>query len=313
MLREKIYRDEISSYGKKCEAAFQNQMYSTADKYACYILNSYFRKVIYKDEEAIIVFLINCLFAVGNLKEAKKLKFLMEASPDSEIKSDSKLFLFDKCTPLIEYDVEEKVTSLYNYEIDHYSKYCRNFETNFIRSIQFFSNTISITNLKDKINGNILDIGSGYGFVSYIFKRNGYEVDTIDIEEKPESFTKALKFFGLTQKIFTVEKYKPLISFNKKFDLVFASQICFNGHATKDLWDVEEWKFFLKDLYENFLNDSGYVALSFNYEKIDSNKQPHKLGAESIEIFFKPYLHEKVFNWKVAVLSKKDLKKLIKD
>jgi hypothetical protein len=45
---------------------------------------------------------------------------------------------------------------------------------------------------------------------------------------------------------FRIEPYKNLPLLSRRFDVITAHQICFNGHKTENLWGVDEWDFFLK-------------------------------------------------------------------
>ena len=67
-----------------------------------------------------------------------------------------------------------------------------------------------------------------------------------------------------------VAAFKEL-DINKKYNLITAFMICFNGHKTDDLWHIEEWKFFLNALKQKNLLKSGEIFLSFNeeHDKLD--------------------------------------------
>ena len=130
---------------------------------------------------------------------------------------------------------------------------------------------------------------------------------------------KAAKILNIKKLTFTVMKNKPLLRLKNKYDVVSAFRIHFNGHATKNLWDVDEWKFFLLDLHDNILNDNGRVTLVFNGER-DKNMSPIEfdgeklhLGKKSLEIFFKPFFANagkiaRLDNKMIAVLTKKNIK-----
>jgi hypothetical protein len=77
-----------------------------------------------------------------------------------------------------------------------------------------------------------------------------------------------IALFGITRTGFKVEPYKSLPDLGRRFDVITAHQICFNGHKTEKLWGVEEWDFFLDDLEENHLNPGGTIALEFNEEPL---------------------------------------------
>ena len=43
--------------------------------------------------------------------------------------------------------------------------------------------------------------------------------------------------------------------------------ICFNNHSKPDLWHIDEWQFFLRNLVDNHLSQEGEIFFSFNPEK----------------------------------------------
>jgi hypothetical protein len=222
--------------------------------------------------------------------------------------------LFDYIEPVINYETINKICPIKpeNYRSDKdsksYTKYIRDFEENYERALATFAYLYAYENLFHKSDISFLDIGTGFGLLPYIFSKNFDKIFTIDMEGKPEYFDVVLKILGIRQEAYTIKKYEFLPKFDLKFDLINASQICFNGHKTKDLWDVNEWKFFLFDIHDNFLNKDGAIYLSFNYED-----GPINLGKESVENLFAPYIDRHKFpNWKVAKLNKDDIGKLKK-
>src|SRR2546428_6601423 len=70
---------------------------------------------------------------------------------------------------------------------------------------------------------------------------------------------------GLQRIIARIEPFQPLPAFDRKFDLITAFMICFNGHKRPALWGPKEWSFFLDDL-ETRLNPGGRIRLGFNRE-----------------------------------------------
>ena len=100
--------------------------------------------------------------------------------------------------------------------------------------------------------------------------------------------------------------------------MVTAFQIFFNGHCSKELWDVEEWRYFLLDLHDNILNDNGVVHLVFNAEHdnlkpIIIDGEQVFLGKKSVEEFFKPFFVmisgiSRLENKMYAVLTKNNIK-----
>jgi hypothetical protein len=81
-----------------------------------------------------------------------------------------------------------------------------------------------------------------------------------------EFYRDMIAFFGISRTGFRIEPYKNLPLLNRRFDVITAHQICFNGHKTEGLWGIDEWDYFLGDLEEHYLNPGGTVALEFNEE-----------------------------------------------
>jgi hypothetical protein len=75
-----------------------------------------------------------------------------------------------------------------------------------------------------------------------------------------------IAMFGISRTGFRIEPHQNLPLLGRRFDVITAHQICFNGHKTENLWGADEWDFFLNDLEENHLNPGGMIALEFNEE-----------------------------------------------
>jgi hypothetical protein len=110
----------------------------------------------------------------------------------------------------------------------------------------------------------ILDIGTGFGYFPFICNYYGHIAESIDMGNNKlyNSTILALDVVRYDQKIQAYTK----INLNKKYDLITAFMICFNGHKSSDLWHIKEWDFFLESLEENNLLSGGKVFLSFNEE-----------------------------------------------
>ena len=78
-------------------------------------------------------------------------------------------------------------------------------------------------------------------------------------------FGEMFRTLGLERVIARVEAFQPLPPLDRKFDLITAFLICFNGHKSRALWGPKEWSFFLDDL-ETRLNSGGRIQLEFNAE-----------------------------------------------
>lgn len=110
----------------------------------------------------------------------------------------------------------------------------------------------------------ILDIGSGAGYFLYICKWLGHRPLGLDIDEVP-MYGEMTRMLGLPRVIWRVNAFEPLPDLGRKFDLITAFMICFNGHKSPALWGPNEWKFFLDDL-DTRLKPGGRIRLGFNRE-----------------------------------------------
>jgi SAM-dependent methyltransferase len=113
--------------------------------------------------------------------------------------------------------------------------------------------------------GAVLDLGCGPGYFLFVCKYFGHAVHGIDLPDDP-FFNDMVRFFGIARTDLEIRPYRALPPLGMRFDLIAAHQICFNGHASNDLWGVNEWDFFLADLRDHHLKPGGIIALEFNPE-----------------------------------------------
>jgi cyclopropane fatty-acyl-phospholipid synthase-like methyltransferase len=121
--------------------------------------------------------------------------------------------------------------------------------------------------LDKSAQSSVLDLGCGAGYFLYCCKYLGHNVHGIDLPDY-EFYRDMIALFGLSRTGFRIEAYKNLPVLGRRFDVITAHQICFNGHKTEKLWGVNEWEFFLSALEENYLNPGGIIALEFNEEPV---------------------------------------------
>jgi 2-polyprenyl-3-methyl-5-hydroxy-6-metoxy-1,4-benzoquinol methylase len=110
----------------------------------------------------------------------------------------------------------------------------------------------------------ILDIGSGAGYFLHICRWLGHDVVGLDIDELP-MFGEMTRMLGIKRIIWRVKAFEALPDLGRKFDVITAFMICFNGHKSEHLWGPNEWRFFLDDL-ESRLNPRGRIRLTLNHE-----------------------------------------------
>lgn len=94
----------------------------------------------------------------------------------------------------------------------------------------------------------ILDLGSGAGQFLYICKRLGHDVLGLDIPYLAW-YGEILEVFGVRRVLWKIDPFVPLPDLGPRFDYVCAFMVCFNRHIYEDVWKIEEWRFFLDDLW----------------------------------------------------------------
>ncbi|MDC0222866.1 hypothetical protein OAK29_01970 [Gammaproteobacteria bacterium] len=114
----------------------------------------------------------------------------------------------------------------------------------------------------------VLDLGTGFGFFPHICNELGHQAECLDSPES-ELYREITEAFDLKRYEEAIHAFKriDLNGSSNKFDLVTAFMICFNNHKSPDLWNIDEWQFFILDLYKNHLNENGSIYLSFNQEE----------------------------------------------
>ena len=317
---------EINSHMFKLKCALHNALPFATDEYACLVCNAYFRKKIYESDLEVIIDLIKIFNISGNAVNESALVNILETSNNLKTGIEN-LYLNDDFHQVMPDDLKFKLRNLHKtkptkdsrvHDIegeaydDFYAKYSRDLDHDYLRSVQSFSRFRLIK------PSRILDIGCGFGLLSLIAEFNGHKVDSIDIPNASPILKEATKLLKITKHEFTVKKNTPLLKFKHKFDCVNATQIFFNGHASKNLWDVSEWKYFLMDVHDNLLNDNGKIFLVFNGEHIKLKPiiidgEPIFLGKKSLGQFFKPFFIDyvnmpKTENKMIVVMTKKNIK-----
>lgn len=111
---------------------------------------------------------------------------------------------------------------------------------------------------------DVLDLGSGTGYFLYLCKMLGHDAIGFDLDATP-MFNEMIALLGVKRRAGRVEPFVSLPDFGKRFDIITAHMICFNGHKSEHVWGVPEWDFFLDDLARH-LQPRGRVWLELNRE-----------------------------------------------
>jgi SAM-dependent methyltransferase len=110
----------------------------------------------------------------------------------------------------------------------------------------------------------VLDIGTGFGYFPFLCSYYGHDAMAIDLNDN-EMYNDVIKKLNVKRHVRRIERNID-IEINEKFDLITAFMICFNNHKTEDIWNENDWTFFINSLKENNLNQPGTIFLSFNLE-----------------------------------------------
>lgn len=119
----------------------------------------------------------------------------------------------------------------------------------------------------------VFDLGSGAGYFLHVCRYLGHTGMGLDMAEPP-MYDETFKLLGLQRVIWRIEAFTPLPSLDKRFDLITAFSICFNGHKSDRVWGVPEWEFLLNDLRQNFLAPGGRIYFDLNPEADGSSVTP---------------------------------------
>lgn len=112
---------------------------------------------------------------------------------------------------------------------------------------------------------DILDIGTGTGYFPYVCQH--YEHRAIAIDRQGNDVFEAVPdWLGVDRRFWEINPYQPLLSLDRKFDLITGFMVNFDRFADRDYapWDPAEWEFFLADLVENHLKPTGRIAFLLN-------------------------------------------------
>jgi hypothetical protein len=118
----------------------------------------------------------------------------------------------------------------------------------------------------------ILDIGAGPGRFAYLCRYFGHRCVGLDLPAHP--YLAAMRqWFGAECVEHRIHAGRPLPTFLRRFHLATALHVQFNKKrrgGVKQLWEIEDWSFFLDDLRDNVLVRGGSFLLKLNTEyKID--------------------------------------------
>ena len=113
-------------------------------------------------------------------------------------------------------------------------------------------------------NLKVLDIGAGFGYFAIVGKAytGSNHIEMADVPDP--MFDVVTSLLGLSKYKLEVNAFIPMQLQNnsKRYDLITAYRIVFDKWA--GFWGEEEYRFFLRDIFDSLLNEGGSVVLGFN-------------------------------------------------
>lgn len=278
-----------------CKSLLQlNYDYILIDHYLIESLNNYFAISIEKNDldhlnNFSLILKKICNFRCATIID-EKIKLL-------QYKNKIDGFTLQELKPILNNQQIKKIRSIFKSKDNLlYSKYGRNIEREFTRHIRIYYG------LNINKASNVLDLGAGFTYFQTIAKNAGqfcYSVDLPVSKNKavytesslPNFYLKIYSVLGNSVEGIEIKKNVKLnLSTKKKFGAILCSQICFNQHRKDDLWTLNDWMFFLNDIYRNYLSVGGLLYLGFNLD--NAIKKPF-LGYTDLDNFFSKYVYDK--------------------
>lgn len=268
------------------------------DNYILENLNTYFSESIDKNDLEHLINFSLILKKICNFKCAsiidEKIKLLQYSNKiDGFNPKDLK--------PILDKQVIKEIQSIFkNKHNIMYPKYARNIQREFTRHIKKY------INFNIHKASSILDLGAGFSYFQTIAKNAGQFCYSVDLPVSknnsknkevytetslPNFYSRVYSILGNEVEGRVIKKNVPLnLGTKKKFGAILCSQICFNRHQKDDLWSLDDWMFFLNDIYKNYLAAGGILILIFNTENHD---EPPFLGFAELDNFFSKYVIDK--------------------
>ncbi|MGI9170063.1 MAG: methyltransferase domain-containing protein [Caulobacteraceae bacterium] len=116
----------------------------------------------------------------------------------------------------------------------------------------------------------VLDLGAGPGHFQLVAEYFGHQTLGLDVSFAAASaiggrhlYDDLCAFFGVRKIDHRVTSGVPLPRFDHRFDLVTAFMVCFSSPSSAaPRWTREDWRYFLADIRDHVLTDTGKVYLN---------------------------------------------------
>jgi SAM-dependent methyltransferase len=115
----------------------------------------------------------------------------------------------------------------------------------------------------------ILDLGTGPGHFPLVARFYGHDVTGTDLPgratrvgRESHIYDALCSLYNVKRIAHTIEPNAPLEGLDGRYDLVTSFLAAFNVDENRNPWSTDHWRFFLRSLKENVLNDGGVLFMT---------------------------------------------------
>lgn len=110
---------------------------------------------------------------------------------------------------------------------------------------------------------DILDLGTGAGYFPLLCRLRGHRIHTTDLPEHA-FYAEMVDLLGVERFGYRTERFEPMPSWGRRYDLITAFLVVFNNHCVENLWGPDEWRFFIEDLRTTHAKPGATLVLRLN-------------------------------------------------
>ena len=123
--------------------------------------------------------------------------------------------------------------------------------------------------LNKKPPQRILDLGTGPGHFPFVARFYGHDVTGTDLpnrargmENSDHIYDALCAMYGVRRIAHKIKPNVPLEGLGGRYDIVTSFLAAFNVDEEKRPWSVDQWRFFLRSLKRDVLNDGGILFMT---------------------------------------------------
>ncbi|MDP8234735.1 MAG: class I SAM-dependent methyltransferase [Candidatus Saelkia tenebricola] len=146
----------------------------------------------------------------------------------------------------------------------------------------------------EPLYGDILEVGTGKGYLTVALAKEGYEFSSVDISEQEQEFAQLnIKYFGLEKQVdFRIENAEQLSFEDGYFDIIFSANM--THHLTNTFKVIDEFIRIISLEGKIILSDFNEEGLKL-VDKIHISEGNRHQSSEIMLVQIKDYLVDKGF------------------